>query len=151
MKFARWLRPLAARLNQTTTRRAPRRPSFRPQVEGLEDRTTPSTGGLLDPTFGSGGHVLSSFNTLDEAYAVTVQPDGKIVTAGGTVASGSSTGQDYFVARYNANGTLDTSFGTGGRTITDFNGMTDHAAAVALQPQANGTNKILVAGFALTK
>ncbi len=109
---------------------------------------TPPAARALDTTFGSGGTVLSSLsNNLDEAFAVTVQPDGKIVTAGGTVASGSSTEEDFFVARYNANGTLDTSFGTGGHTTTDFNRLTDHANAVALQ--ADG--KILAAGWATAR
>jgi uncharacterized delta-60 repeat protein len=113
----------------------------------LEDRVTPSTGGLLDPTFGSGGQVLSSFtNNVDTAEAVTVQPDGKIVTAGGTVVSGSKTGADFLVARYNVDGSLDTGFGSGGHTATDFGSPVDGAKAVALQPQAGGPAKILAAG-----
>jgi uncharacterized delta-60 repeat protein len=111
----------------------------RPRLEPLESRYCPSggsldwsdpTGGLLDPTFGSGGEVLTSFtNGYDAAYAVTTQPDGKILI-------GSSQ-----IARYNANGTLDTSFGSGGHTTNAFN-----ADAIALQPQANGPSKILAAG-----
>src|SRR4051794_22282660 len=101
-----------------------RRPVRRPAVERLEDRTTPSTGGLLDPTFGSGGQVMTSFtNNWDQAYAVTAQPDGKIVVAGTTTASGSHTGGDFLVARYNADGTRDAGFGAGGYTATDFKGL----------------------------
>jgi uncharacterized delta-60 repeat protein len=112
----------------------PRRAAARPRLEALEDRLTPSTGGLLDPTFGSGGHVLSSFSGYDGANAVTVQPDGKIVIAGYSHS---------LVARYNANGSLDTGFGSGGSITNTFNGQ---AWAVALQPQADGTDKILVVG-----
>src|SRR5947209_7684514 len=120
---------------------------FQPRMEALEDRCCPSgtssfewadpTGGALDPTFGSGGQVLSSFsNNEDVANAVTIQPDGKAVIAGYTKAAVSNTFADFLVARYNADGSLDSSFGTGGRTITDFQSDTDQAHAVALQPQA---------------
>jgi uncharacterized delta-60 repeat protein len=131
-----------------------RPPARRLAVELLEDRLTPSTGGLLDPTFGSGGHVFSSFtNNNDQANAVVAQPDGKVVIAGYTQAPGSATGFDFLVARYNADGSLDTSFGSGGHTATDFGSTakfvaTDAAYAVALQPQADGTSKIVAAGLA---
>ncbi len=146
MTFARWLRsalaPRPAARTRTTVRQL--------GVERLEDRTTPSTGGLLDPTFGSGGHVLTSFtNYYDAPKAVTAQPDGKVVVAGNTRASGSNTGFDFLVARYNADGTLDTGFGTGGHTATDFSKNSDIAFALAFQPQASGPSKILAAGSAV--
>jgi uncharacterized delta-60 repeat protein len=146
MNFTQWLRfPVVSRPN--SARRRP--PVHRPALERLEDRTTPSTGGLLDPTFGSGGHVLSSFsNYYDAANAVTVQPDGKIVIAGNSMTSGSRTYEDFLVARYNADGTSDTSFGSGGRAVTDFSKGYDYAYAVTLQPQASGPSKILAAGMA---
>ena len=121
------------------------------RLEALEDRVTPSTGGVLDPTFGSGGVVLSTFtNYNDVAQAITVQPDGKIVIAGITRTANSKTGNDFLVARYNTDGSLDTSFGSGGYTATDFAGNNDYATALALQPQSDGTDKILVAGYTLT-
>src|SRR5262245_14489373 len=120
---------------------ASRRPITRPPsrrrltLEPLEDRTTPSTGGLLDPTFGSGGVVTTSFSTgSDQASDVLAQPDGKIVAAGRTPSGGT----DFLVVRYNANGTLDTTFGSGGRAATDFDKNGDAAYAVALQPGTNG-------------
>jgi uncharacterized delta-60 repeat protein len=143
--------------------RPARRYGFRPRVEALEHRDCPAlgppisgghfewddpTGGALDPTFGSGGQVINSFsNYNDAANAVTVQPDGKIVIAGSTTASGSKTGGDFLVARYTANGTPDASFGNSGYTATDFGTTHDGASAIALQPQADGTNKIVVAGL----
>jgi uncharacterized delta-60 repeat protein len=126
---------------------------FRPAVEALEARWCPTgavfewadpTGGALDPTFGSGGQVVSSFtNYYDTANSVTVQSDGKIVIAGITRTSGSKGYTKDLVARYNANGTLDTSFGSGGYTATDY--LIDRQ--VALQPQASGPSKILVVGI----
>jgi uncharacterized delta-60 repeat protein len=92
--------------------------------------------GTLDPTFGTGGTVLTSFGPpLSAAADVVVQPDGKIVAVG--VA-----GNDFAVARYNANGTLDAGFGAGGLVTTDFGGG-DQANGVALQPDG----KIVVVGL----
>src|SRR2546426_2863336 len=93
-------------------------------------------GGSLDPTFGSGGRVLTDFGVDDEARAVALQADGKIVVAGGFG------GAFFALARYNPNGTLDTSFGSEGRVFTNFGGR-DGARALALQ--ADG--KIVAAGF----
>ncbi len=72
-----------------------------------------------------------------------LQPDGKIIAAGWTVTA--SDRGDFALARYNADGTLDTSFGAGGKVTTDFTDApdrTDLASAVALQPDG----KIVVAG-----
>src|SRR5438094_959933 len=108
-----------------------------------------NSNGSLDPSFGTGGRVLTDFGGDDEARALALQDDGKIVVAGGAggmfVAAGFSAaggGQDFALARYNSDGGLDLSFGTGGRVLTDFGGD-DEAAALALQ--ADG--KIVVAGF----
>jgi uncharacterized delta-60 repeat protein len=93
--------------------------------------------GGLDPAFGTGGLVTTDFGSTDQAFAVALQPDGKIVTAG-------RRGSDVIVARYNANGTPDALFGptnTPGRVVTNF-GATEQALALVLQPDG----KIVVAG-----
>ena len=79
-------------------------PRFRPRVEGLEDRLTPS-GGQLDPTFGSGGIV--NVPNGASADAVAVQPDGKVVIAGG-VARSRAGYSSISVQRLKRDGTLDT-------------------------------------------
>src|SRR5262245_29440265 len=76
--------------------------------------------GTLDASFGNGGKVsLDIGGSHDLARGVIQQPDGKLVIAGGSV-----TGQRYrgVFARFNVNGALDTSFGTGGMTFVDFGG-----------------------------
>ena len=87
-----------------------RRVAFSPRLEALEDRCTP-TAGALDPTFGNGvGYVTTSLSSFsDTASSVFVQPDGKILATGG---SGATTGAG--LVRYNSDGSLDGSFGTGG-------------------------------------
>lgn len=95
--------------------------------------------GALDPTFGTGGRVRTDFGgRFDEALAVAVQPDGRIVVAG---SSSDATGSDMAVARYNSDGILDTSFEGDGMALVDF-GDEASARAVALQPDG----KIVLAG-----
>ncbi|MFN2502617.1 MAG: carboxypeptidase regulatory-like domain-containing protein, partial [Pyrinomonadaceae bacterium] len=74
--------------------------------------------------------------------AVLIQPDGKIVVAGEVSLSGGST-YDFALWRFNANGSLDADFGTGGRITTDFANGSDRANAAALQSDG----KIVLAGF----
>jgi len=104
--------------------------------------------GDLDPTFGTGGKVTTDFSdSSDEANAIALQSDGKIVAAGRIIkGSASDFTQDFAVARYNTDGSLDTGFGAGGKVTTDFSGEADTANAVALQSDG----KIVVAGFAVT-
>jgi uncharacterized delta-60 repeat protein len=100
--------------------------------------------GTLDGSFGSGGKVTTEFNgTGDWAFALAIQSDGKIVAAG-QAWNPAQTSFDFALARYNANGTLDGSFGSGGKVTTAFNGQFN--AALALGIQSDG--KIVVAGFA---
>jgi uncharacterized delta-60 repeat protein len=121
--------------------------AFRPRLERLEDRTLLSAGDL-DPAFGAGGKVLAGFRDSleDTPSAVVRQPDGKYVVAGVSEAyprpmsglEGTPVPQ-LSLARYNADGSLDASFGTGGRVVAAVVGS---AADLALQ--ADG--KLVVTG-----
>ncbi|MCX7401454.1 MAG: DUF4347 domain-containing protein, partial [Planctomycetales bacterium] len=97
------------------------------------------------PTFFSGdGIVTTDFGTSNDfGYSVTLQPDGKIVVAG-LISNGSNT--DFALTRYNADGSLDTSFGTGGIVTTDLGAYDDYATSVTLQSDG----KIVVAGYSDT-
>ena len=78
--------------------------------------------GEFDPGFGTGGKVITDFYDHDLAFALALQPDGKIVLAGTASRAPSGTGSDFALARYNSNGTLDGSFGVEGKVTTDFAG-----------------------------
>src|SRR5262249_16807199 len=82
--------------------------------------------GDLDPSF-NGGTVPTPFSSAsdDEAFAVAIQPDGKIVVAGFSTANGSA---DFALARYNVDGSLDSTFGNGGKVLTDFTSGSDDEA-----------------------
>jgi uncharacterized delta-60 repeat protein len=101
--------------------------------------------GTIDGSFGSGGKVTTEFGGLSTSSttAVSVQPDGQIVLAGGIYYLNSNDKPaDFALARYNADGTLDTTFGSGGLATTDFNNGNDGIEALVIQP--NG--KIVAAG-----
>src|SRR5690349_9482830 len=105
------------------------------------DMAAPGTAAVnTAPTFLGGDGTLASFD-VSIAYDVVVQPDGRIVAVGTTFA-GITRGTDFDVLRFNADGTVDTSFGAGGAVSTDF-GALDQAASVALQ--ADG--RIVVGGL----
>ncbi|MEA3341390.1 MAG: hypothetical protein U9R15_15605 [Chloroflexota bacterium] len=105
-----------------------------------------------DPGFGSDGKVTTDFNTdVDSGRAIVVQSDGKIVVAGYAHDGGSGFGHgtDFALARYNSDGSLDTSFGAGGLVTTGIGTHTvgygnDEGHGMVIQPDG----KIIVAGFA---
>ena len=104
-----------------------------------------ATDGDLDPTFGPDGKVLTDFDrSVDIANAVAIQADGKIVVVGTTHGENDFSNEDFAVARYNPDGTLDTSFGVGGKVQTDFPNLAAVASSVVVQPD----RKIVVAGCA---
>jgi uncharacterized delta-60 repeat protein len=101
--------------------------------------------GTLDPTFNATGKVLTDFGG-SSGSDVAIQSDGKIVVAGSSGASGTS--EDFALARYNLDGTLDPTFNGTGKVLTDFTGSGggDFASSVAIQPDG----KIVAAGDSAT-
>lgn len=105
--------------------------------------------GILDTSFGNGGRVLTAFvsppnsDSIDQAYAVSLQRDGKIIVVGSTNAT-TGGNRNFGLARYNTNGSLDPTFGDHGLVTTDFNGGPDEAYALAIQPDG----KVVVGGTA---
>jgi uncharacterized delta-60 repeat protein len=96
----------------------------------------------FDSAFGSGGRVITPISASSYGAAVAVQSDGKVVAVGTNFDAGFNT-SDLFVTRYNPDGSLDASFGSGGIVITDIQGgKQDYAQAVTIM--ADG--KIAVAG-----
>lgn len=101
-------------------------------LDALETRRFLSAG-QLDFTFGTGGIVTDL--TLPAVAAMVVQTDGKVVEVGQML-------NNFEVARFNANGSPDTTFGYFGRLVTDF-GRTETPSGVVIQPDG----KVVVAGL----
>jgi uncharacterized delta-60 repeat protein len=91
--------------------------------------------GDLDSSFGGDGKVLTTFGPSGDpasaaSEAIAVQPDGKVVAAGGAIASDGD--RAFALARYNVNGSLDDTFGGDGRVRTNFMDLA-FASDVAIQ------------------
>jgi len=91
--------------------------------------------GDLDTSFGVGGTVSTDFGSSESIQSLVVLATGKIV-AGGV------SGDDFAMACYRPDGTLDSSFGSGGLVLTDFAGGVDSANAIVI----DSSNRILLAG-----
>jgi uncharacterized delta-60 repeat protein len=100
-----------------------------------------NTDGYLDTSFDTDGKLTTAIgNSNDYALSMALQSDGKIVVAGYSVIGGN---YDFALVRYNANGSLDTSFDTDGKLTTAIGTSDDYALSMALQSDG----KIVVAGF----
>jgi uncharacterized delta-60 repeat protein len=93
----------------------------------------------LDPAWGTGGKATTTAFGGDRS-SMALQPDGKVVMAGGTFTA-------FVLARFDIDGTLDDSFGTGGLVTTNIGGSfsQQEALGVAIQPEPDG--RIVVAGY----
>ncbi len=94
-----------------------------------------SQDGSLDVSFDSDGKVTTDFGNLDFGYSTAIQNDGKIIVVG-------SSGDSFALARYNSNGSLDTSFDGDGKTTVNFGTNEDFGQSVVIQ----NDQKIIVAG-----
>jgi uncharacterized delta-60 repeat protein len=94
--------------------------------------------GSLDATFGNGGTVVNDFGQGLESYAIAliIQPDGRIIIAG-------ESSYEFLVARYQANGSLDASFGNSGYALANFSSNWDGATDAVLQSDG----KIILIGW----
>jgi uncharacterized delta-60 repeat protein len=95
--------------------------------------------GTLDTSFGRGGIVKTPTGS---ASALAIQQDGKLVAAGGAVLPKPGSDSGFALARYHANGRLDTSFGRGGKVTTPFGSGNDFANELAIQKDG----KLVAAG-----
>ncbi|HEU4743079.1 MAG TPA: Ig-like domain-containing protein [Meiothermus sp.] len=88
--------------------------------------------GTPDPSFDRAGKAITDVGGSAVAYAVALQPDGKIVVAGSATVNGS--GRDFVLVRYDPDGSLDASFDGDGKVITAFGTDSDQAYALLIQP-----------------
>ena len=100
--------------------------------------------GSLDTSFGSNGIITTPVSDGEDVIrSIKLQPDGKIIVAGYVTPIGSSS--DFAIARYNIDGSLDPSFGSGGKVITSIGSSDDRANALALQSDG----KLVVTGYSV--
>lgn len=92
--------------------------------------------GSLDPDFGTGGKVTSSFSPFyaDTPVSSAMQTDGKIIVAGTYNLSALTNYSGMRLARYNTDGTLDPTFNLTGTTTQSRPNSYDSAQAVAVLP-----------------
>jgi uncharacterized delta-60 repeat protein len=105
--------------------------------DGTPDMTFGTAGKVITPPIGYGGQI----------YALTQQPDGKLIAAG---SAGTDHYDDFALARYGGNGQLDSSFGNNGIATTDFfNGFIDNIGDKAYTVLLQSDGKIVAAGPAM--
>jgi uncharacterized delta-60 repeat protein len=104
-----------------------------------------TTAGILDTTFGQGGKVTTDINRVFNVSEsqLAIDGNGRILVSG-ISQDGGTTADDFAVVRYNTDGSLDTTFGTGGTAIIDFGVGTanENYGRVALDP----AGRIIIVG-----
>jgi uncharacterized delta-60 repeat protein len=105
-----------------------------------------NTNGSLDTTFNADGIITTAIGTNSSVYSISLQSDGKIV-AGGESQIGTGAIINFAIARYNTNGSLDSTFGTTGIIVTSIGNYNDYGRALTIQ--SNG-KILLVGGTTLT-
>lgn len=97
--------------------------------------------GNLDPSFGIDGKVLIDFGGQDQIHGLALQPDGKILTCGESFTTNGN-GLEFAVARLQADGELDQTFGGSGGRLVGYGPSGEIARGIAVQSDG----KIVVAG-----
>ena len=97
----------------------------------------------LNTNFGVNGQTIIDLNPSDTYYEVIFQTDGKILACGTTGSAGIGAARDFIVSRFNSNGTIDSSWGTNGHSLTNIFANWDDAYGMDLYPG----NRLIVAGF----
>jgi uncharacterized delta-60 repeat protein len=98
-----------------------------------------NTDGSFDPTFNGSGIVTGNFDSTATANALVIQADGKLIVGGYVKADNLNNG-DFALARYNTDGTPDSTFGKYGRQITDAGG------SESINSMAIANNRLYVVG-----
>jgi uncharacterized delta-60 repeat protein len=116
----------------------------RPVLEPLEGRALLNSGGL-DPSFGGTGVVITNLGPADEkATSVVVQPwDDEVVVASRDEQPGQAGSYEFALVRYNPDGTLDSTFGSGGIVAIHVSSGNDSINQIILTPD----QKILAVGW----
>ena len=106
---------------------------------GLIDTTLVkfNTDGTLDTSFGSGGWAVSSIVGLEQGYSAVELPNGKIAVSG-------TTGTNFFIMQFNANGSRDNTFGVSGQMTVDWASGNDQSLGLVAQPDG----KLVAVGHA---
>ena len=105
-----------------------------------------NTDGTLDTSFGTGGIAYKKFFLNNQASAVAIQADGKIIVGGYAADSSNDLIYSFTLVRFNTNGLIDNTFGTSGYVQTTFNNQRSQVTSLAIQSDG----KIVAAGFSFT-
>ena len=98
--------------------------------------------GLLDANFDGDGFASVNFRARDFASSVAIDGAGRVIVAGYS-SDAETSGNDIAVARFNQDGSLDSTFDGDGKVITAFGTLDDRANSVVV----DAWNRIIVAGF----
>ena len=99
--------------------------------------------GSLDSAFGVNGIVITQFDGWSQILCSVLDTDGNIIAGGYECGSGPIAKNAFALSRYNSDGTLDGTFGVGGKVVTSINNINDVATSMALRKNS----KILLAGW----
>ena len=87
--------------------------------------------GLFDNTFGTNGLTRTLRPSYDQGFALDIQADGKIVVGG--TASGVGGGYNFYIVRFNTDGSLDLNFGVDGQVVHEVSVASDELADITVQ------------------